>query len=51
MEEQLKTSPWNTNVLMGKLESRQSTWEFMWSKGEVFPEMEAKYSKLWASSC
>ena len=37
------------NILMGKLECQTVYMRvYIMSKGEVFPEMEAKYNQLWA---
>ena len=50
MEEQLNALTLEAqNILMGKLESGTVYMRvYVMSKGEVFPEMEAKYNQLWA---
>ena len=50
MDDQLNTLTLEAQrVLMGKLESETVYMRvYIMSKGEVFPEMEAKYKQLWA---
>lgn len=49
MDDQLNTLTLEAHrVLMGKLESETVYMRvYIMSKGEVFPEMEAKYKQLW----